>query len=160
MSNTWALPSWFVHLPTGLHLQPTRSVSYRPPNSGSYTKETDLAVVSRIQIRLLACVAAASTAASTISRLSWSSMSYYTRIFTRQYTLYNCNPEYDPLRIANVDLGGRFYRFILSFLTTPQRGPLGSGFSGATEIHYYLQSRSSSIIRGQIKPKSHLRENK
>ena len=40
-----------------------------------------------------------------------------------------------------VALGGFFSRFVLSLLTTPQSRLLGSEFSGATEIHYYLQAR-------------------
>ena len=40
-----------------------------------------------------------------------------------------------------VDLGDCFSRFVLSFLKTPQSGPLGSEFSGATEMQYYIQSR-------------------
>ena len=43
--------------------------------------------------------------------------------------------------VPNVDLGDFFTRFVLSFLTTPQSRHLGSEFNGATEIHYYLQSR-------------------
>ena len=84
---------------------------------------------------------AATTTVSAISRLSWSSMSYYTRVVISQYTLCNCNPEHGPPRSANVDLGDCFFRFILSFLATMQSGPLGSEFNGATEILYYLQSR-------------------
>ena len=43
--------------------------------------------------------------------------------------------------LPNVDFGDCFSGFVLSFLTTPQSRALGSEFSGATEIHYYLQSR-------------------
>ena len=46
-------------------------------------------------------------------------------------------------RLPIVDLGDCFSRFALSLspATAPQSGPLGSEISGATEIHYYLQSQ-------------------
>ena len=45
-----------------------------------------------------------------------------------------------------VDLGDCFSKFVLPFLTTTQSGPLGSEFSGATEVHYYLQSQKDYLV--------------
>ena len=52
-----------------------------------------------------------------------------------------------PTRSSNIELGDCFSRFVLSFLTTPQIGPLGSEFSGTTEIHYYLQPLLDKLAR-------------
>ena len=63
--------------------------------------------------------------------------------FIDQHLIIKTKLTIDEEGKISVDSGDFFSRFVLSFLTTPQSCPLGSEFSGATEIHYYLQSRKS-----------------
>ena len=146
-SNRLAGPSWPAYPPSGWRLRPKRSAFSSLPSSDSYWKENNPAVSSRIQIRHVAC-----TARSLLKlplRESAACPALPCRITPEssfgQHTLCNCNPEYGPPGSSNVDFGDFFSRFVLSFLTTLISRPLGKEFSGATKIHYYLQSRKCSF---------------
>ena len=72
---------------------------------------------------------AAATADSAINRLSCSSISYYAQVLSCQHTL-QLQSRISPTRSANVELRDFFASC-----------PFGCEFSGATEIHSFLQSR-------------------
>ena len=120
-----------------------RSAFSSLPRSDSYWKENDPAVLSRIQIRLVACPAhplvqlplqQSATSPALPCRITPDSL-------IGKHTL-QLQSRICPSRSANVDLVDCFSRFVFSFLRTSQSRSLGSEFSGATEIHYYLQSRN------------------